>query len=48
MTDDDPYRWLEDLDSGAATAWVRERNADTRQQALKWALILEFFRQRLA
>jgi len=29
MTDDDPYRWLEDLDGDAALAWVRERNAET-------------------
>jgi prolyl oligopeptidase len=25
--DDDPYRWLEEVDSPAATAWVRERSA---------------------
>jgi prolyl oligopeptidase len=27
--DDDPYRWLEEVDSPAATAWVRERSAAT-------------------
>ena len=25
----DRYQWLEDLDSPASTAWVRERNAET-------------------
>jgi prolyl oligopeptidase len=29
MTDDDPYRWLEDVAGEAPLAWVRERNADT-------------------
>ncbi|MEX5633240.1 prolyl oligopeptidase family serine peptidase [Parafrankia sp. FMc2] len=28
MTDDDPYRWLEDVGGDAALAWVRERNAE--------------------
>src|ERR1700730_16124053 len=27
MTDDDPLLWLEDIDSAAALAWVREQNA---------------------
>ncbi|MFE0083639.1 S9 family peptidase, partial [[Kitasatospora] papulosa] len=30
VTDDDPYLWLEDLESEAALAWVAERNAETR------------------
>lgn len=30
VTDDDPYQWLEDLESEAALAWVAERNAETR------------------
>src|SRR2546421_11537400 len=29
MSDDDPYRWLEDLDGAEAAAWVRARNAET-------------------
>src|SRR2546423_13973687 len=29
MSDDDPHRWLEDLDGDAAAAWVREHKADT-------------------
>ncbi|WP_232290107.1 prolyl oligopeptidase family protein [Micromonospora sp. ATCC 39149] len=27
--DDDPYRWLEDLDGPDAAGWVRDRNAET-------------------
>jgi prolyl oligopeptidase len=27
MTENDPYLWLEEIDSDAALAWVRERNA---------------------
>ncbi|WP_322986465.1 prolyl oligopeptidase family serine peptidase [Streptomyces sp. S584] len=30
VTDDDPYLWLEDLESEAALAWVAERNAETK------------------
>ncbi|WP_326701415.1 prolyl oligopeptidase family serine peptidase [Streptomyces sp. NBC_01754] len=30
MTDDDPYLWLEDVESEAALAWVAERNAETK------------------
>ena len=29
MTDDDPYRWLEDVAGEAPLAWVGERNAET-------------------
>ena len=29
---EDPFLWLEDVDSEAALAWVRERNAQTLQQ----------------
>ncbi|MFS0696073.1 prolyl oligopeptidase family serine peptidase [Streptomyces nitrosporeus] len=29
VTDDDPYLWLEDVESEAALAWVAERNAET-------------------
>jgi prolyl oligopeptidase len=32
MTMTDPYQWLEAVDSDAALAWVRERNAETRAQ----------------
>ncbi|MEV6971400.1 hypothetical protein AB0M47_40530 [Hamadaea sp. NPDC051192] len=28
-TDDDPWRWLEEIDSAPALAWVRARNAET-------------------
>jgi prolyl oligopeptidase len=28
-TDDDPYRWLEDVEGEQALAWVRERNAES-------------------
>ncbi len=28
-TDDDPYRWLEDVEGERALAWVRERNAES-------------------
>jgi prolyl oligopeptidase len=28
--DDDPYRWLEEVDGAAAIAWVAQRNAETR------------------
>lgn len=30
--DQDPYLWLEDVTGERALAWVRERNAETRQQ----------------
>ena len=30
--DDDPYRWLEDVQGERALDWVRERNAQARQQ----------------
>ncbi len=32
MTENDPYLWLEEVDSDAALAWVRERNAVTLAQ----------------
>jgi prolyl oligopeptidase len=32
MTENDPYLWLEEVDSDAALSWVRERNAITLTQ----------------
>ena len=29
--DDDPYRWLEEVEGSAALAWVRARNAQAEQ-----------------
>ena len=34
--DDDPWRWLEDVQGEKALDWVRERNAATRQRLQAW------------
>ena len=34
--DDDPWLWLEEVQGETALAWVRERNAATRQQLEQW------------
>jgi prolyl oligopeptidase len=34
--DDDPWRWLEEVQDAKALDWVRERNAATRQRLQAW------------
>jgi prolyl oligopeptidase len=36
VQDDDPWLWLEQVQGETALAWVRERNASTRQQLERW------------
>jgi prolyl oligopeptidase len=36
MNDQDPWLWLEEVQGERALAWVRERNAETRQRLEAW------------
>jgi prolyl oligopeptidase len=36
MNDQDPWLWLEEVQGDKALAWVRERNAETRQRLEAW------------
>jgi prolyl oligopeptidase len=36
QTDNDPYRWLEEVTGEPQLAWVRERNAQARSRLEKW------------
>ena len=36
MNEQDPWLWLEEVQGDKALAWVRERNAETRQRLEAW------------
>jgi prolyl oligopeptidase len=44
----DPYLWLEEIDSARALAWVREKNAATRQKLASQPIYVELRREALA
>jgi prolyl oligopeptidase len=45
---DDPYRWLEDIDSGQALAWVKEQNAVSTQRLTSQPTYAGLYRDALA